>query len=76
MESVLQQLKQSRKNKNNIQADIHIYETVIEGCQVKMRFNNGNESSSDHSIMESIRSMLLTSRFDSMITAKAGGESS
>ena len=76
MESVLKEIRQSREKKKSVQADIYVYETVVDGCQVKMRFNNGNESSNDHSIMESIHSMLLSARFDSMITAKAGGEPS
>jgi len=72
MESVLQQIREARENKKSVRADICVYEAVVDGCQVKMRFNNEN----DNTIMESIRSMLLSARFDSMLTAKAGGESS
>ena len=70
MESVLQQIRQARGNKKSVQADIHVYETVVNGCQVKMRFNND----SDSTIMESIRSTLLSARFDFMLTNTTGGE--
>ena len=72
MESVIQQIRQSRENKKTIRAEICVYETVVDGCQVKMRFSD----ESNNTVLESIRSMLLSARFDSMLTAKAGGESS
>ena len=72
MESVLQQIRQAQQNKNNIHVDMGVYETVVNGCQVKMRFNN----ESDPTAFESIRSILLSTHFDSMLTVKTGGASS
>ena len=47
------------------------YETVVNNCPVKMSFGNGNDST----IMESIRSMLLSAHVDNVLTVPVGGES-
>jgi hypothetical protein len=69
MESVMQQIRQDRETKKKTQADIFVYETVVEDCQVKMRFGNGNDST----IMETIRSMLLSAHLDNALAAPTGG---
>ena len=73
MESVMQEIRRAREEKNSVRANVVIYETVLDGCQIKMKFSD----KSDSSIIESIRSMLLSARFNSMLTtAQTGGETS
>lgn len=69
MESVLRQIKQARKKMKTLQTDVYVYDAVVDGCQVRMRFNKD----SDSSIMKNIRAMLLSARFDAMLTTQAGG---
>lgn len=71
MESVIQQIRDARENKKPMRADIYVYETVVNNCPVKMSFGNGNDST----IMESIRSMLLSAHVDNVLTVPVGGES-
>jgi hypothetical protein len=71
MESVIEYIRKSKENKKTTHPDTYVYEAIVQGCQVKLRFNSGGDSA----IMKNIRSMLLSSRFDSMLAAQAGGES-
>ena len=55
MDSVIEMIRQAHDGKSKRQADDNITETVIDGCQVKMRFN----STGDNKIITAIQSMLL-----------------
>ena len=68
MESVMNKIRQAREDEIKRQADKNITETVIDGCQVKLRFS----AVGDNKIIPAIQSMLISSRLDS---ALSGGES-
>jgi len=78
MESVIQTIRQARDNK--VRKDNgakngntpFLTEAVIEGCQVKMRF----DSVGDSKLMANIQSMLMSAHMDSSLaTPQHGGES-
>ena len=69
MESVTLQLRQARENKKKTQVDTYIYETVVDNCEVIMRFGRSNDN------LETIRSMLLSAHLDNVFTMPSGGES-
>jgi len=72
MESVIQTIRQARDNKLKKDNDPFLTETVIEGCQVKMRF----DAVGDSKIMTNIQSMLMSAHMDSSLaTPPQGGES-
>ena len=71
MESVIQQIQQSRNDKNKKRIDINIIETVIDDCQVKMRF----DAIGDNKIITAIKSMLLSAHLEAAFSALPGGES-
>jgi len=70
MESVMQQIKTAREDKKKRQADAHTHETVVDGCQVKLRFSPIGDSK----IMSSIQSMLLSAHLEAALNKSAGGE--
>ena len=67
MESVMQKIKQAREDDNKKRVDKNITETVVDGCQVKLRFS----PIGDNKIIPAIKSMLISSRLDSVLS---GGE--
>ena len=69
MESVIEKIKQARSDANKRQADITSAETVIDGCQVKIRFS----PISDSGVVDSIKAMLISAYLDSAYTAVVGG---
>ncbi|MCL2681822.1 MAG: hypothetical protein FWE43_04965 [Streptococcaceae bacterium] len=71
MESVMQQIKTAREDKKKRQADAHTHETIVDGCQVKLRFSPIGDSK----IMSSIQSMLLSAHLEVALNKSAGGES-
>jgi len=78
MESVIQTIRQARDNKVRKDNEVKngntpfLTEAVIEGCQVKMRF----DSVGDSKIMTNIQSMLMSAHMDSSLaTPSQGGES-
>ena len=72
MESVIQKIRQARDNKLKKDNDPFLTETVIEGCQVKMRF----DAVGDSKIMTNIQSMLMSAHMvSSLATPPQGGES-
>jgi len=72
MESVIQTIRQARDNKLKKDNDSFLTEAVIEGCQVKMRFDTVGDSK----IMANIQSMLMAAHMDSSVaTPSQGGES-
>ena len=72
MESVIQTIRQARDNKVKNNSTLFMTETIIEGCQVKMRF----DSVGDSNIMTNIQSMLMAAHMDSSLTTPPqGGES-
>ena len=71
MESVMQKIKQAREDDNRKRVDKNITETVVDGCTVKLRFS----SVGDNKIIPAIKSMLISSRLDTVLTATTGGES-
>jgi len=72
MESVIQIIKQARDNKVKKDNAPFSTEAVIEGCQVKMRF----DTIGDNKIMTNIQSMLMSAHMDSSLaTPPCGGES-
>ena len=70
MESIIEQIRQSRNLENKKCNDIDISETIIDGCQVKMRFNEIGDSS----IITAIQSMLMSAHFDAAFAASSGGD--
>ena len=68
MESVMNKIRQAREEETKRHADKNITETVVDGCQVKLRFS----SAGDNKIIPAIQSMLISSHLD---TALSGGES-
>jgi len=78
MESVMQTIRQARDSKVRKDNEVKngnapfLTETIIEGCQVKMRF----DSVGDNKIMANIQSMLMSAHMDSSLaTPPQGGES-
>jgi len=78
MESVIQTIRQARGNNMKQGNEVKnsnapfLTETVIEGCQVKMRF----DAVGDSKIMANIQSMLMAAHIDSSLaTPPQGGES-
>ena len=70
MESVMNKIRQAREEETKRYADKNITETVVDGCQVKLRFS----SVGDNKIIPAIKSMLISSRLDTVLTATTGGE--
>ena len=70
MESVIQQIRQSRNEENKKKTDINIIETIIDGCQVKMRF----DAVGDSRIITAIKSMLMSAHLEAAFDAPPGGE--
>jgi len=63
MESVLQQIRQSRQEKNKRQGGQHPVEALFDGASVTMRF----DPVGDENIMPAIQSMLVSGFVDSII---------
>ena len=70
MESVIQKIRQARNDEDKRQTDAFITETVVDGCQVKMRF----ASDGDNKIMSAIKSMLMSAHMEAALAAPHGGE--
>jgi len=71
MESVMQQIKTAREDKKKRQVDAHIHETVVDGCQVKLRFSPIGDSK----IMSSVQFILLSAHLEAALDKSSGGES-
>jgi len=69
MESIMNKIRQAREEESKRQADKNITETVVDGCQVKLRFS----SNGDNKVIPAIQSMLISSRLDAALTTKNGG---
>ena len=59
MESVLERIRQANAEK----ANRGVSETVVDGCQVKMRFS----SHDDNAVMKSVQSILISSYLESLL---------
>jgi len=72
MESVIDKIRQSREEEAQKRAESNIKETVIDGCQVRMRFGNSNSAN----ILSAIKTMLISAHFDTALAAatSAGGD--
>ena len=66
MESVLEKIRQARKEESNRQAEIYPTETVVDGCPVKICF----AAIGDNKVIPAVQSMLISAYLD----AKTGGE--
>jgi len=69
MESVIQQIRQSREDANKKRSNEYIKETEIDGCKVKITFN----ALGDSRVMPTIQSMLLSAHTDAAFAASPGG---
>ena len=56
MESVLEKIRQAREVETKRQADKYITETVVDGCNVKIRF----ATIGDSKVMNAVQSMLIS----------------
>jgi len=70
MESVLKKIRQARETESKQRADTNITDTVVDGCQVRMRFC----STGDSKVMSAIQAMLISSYLESAFTTQPGGE--
>ncbi|MCL1855819.1 MAG: hypothetical protein FWF86_08810 [Clostridia bacterium] len=70
MESVMQKIRESREDKYKGQDKLFNNETVVDGCQVKIRFDEVGDSK----VMSAIRSMLMSAHLDAALATPAGGE--
>lgn len=70
MESVMQRIRQARADENKRHTGSNIDETIIDGCQVKMRFDEVGDSK----VMPAIQAMLLSVFADSAHIGASGGE--
>jgi len=70
MESVMQKIRKAREDKHRRQDDLCIKETVVDGCQVIIRFDEVGDSK----VMSTIRSMLMSAHLDATLSAPTGGE--
>jgi hypothetical protein len=70
MESVIEKIRQARDIENKKKSNIFPTETVVDGCQVRIRFDEFG----DEKIMSAIQSMLISAHMDASLTASAGGE--
>ena len=70
MESVIEKIRQAREDDKRKRDNTFSTEIVVDGCQVKMRF----DAVGDNKVMESIRSMLMSARVEATLAAPTGGE--
>jgi len=72
MESVMQKIRESRKEQQEKKAAAQTTESeiVVDGCQVKMRF----DTIGDRQIMTAIQSMLISAHLNSAFNSPLGGE--
>ncbi|MCL1804598.1 MAG: hypothetical protein FWG28_01115 [Clostridiales bacterium] len=70
MESVMQKIRESREDKYKKQDNLFDKDTSIDGCQVKIRFDEVG----DNKVMSAIRSMLMSAHLDAALATPAGGE--
>ena len=59
MESVLERIRQANAEKRNT-------ETVVDGCQVKMRFS----SHDDTAVLKSVQSILISSYLETLLAPR------
>ena len=71
MESVMQQIKNARESNKKKQANANTHEAIVDGCQVKLKFN----PTGDSKVMSSIQSMLLSAHMEVALKKATGGES-
>ena len=67
MESVMKKIRQAREEETKRQAEKHITETVVDGCNVKIRF----AAIGDSKVMNAVQSMLISAHLDAVTR---GGE--
>jgi len=70
MESVIQKIRQARDDENRKKLDVSKHETVVDGCQVKMRF----DPIGDSKVLSAIQSMLISAYLDAAFAPSVGGE--
>jgi hypothetical protein len=70
MESVINQIRQAREDDHKKKPGILDTETVVDGCQVKMRFSETGDSKA----ITAIQSLLISAYMSSVFTPLPGGE--
>ena len=70
MESVIQKIREAREDKTGTRVEPSVTETIVDGCQVKIRFN----ADGDKNIMTAIRAILMSAHLDAALTECPGGE--
>jgi hypothetical protein len=69
MESVLKKIKDARDEENKRRAYENISETVIDGCQVKIRF----DPHGDISVLSAVKEMLISTHLETILASIHGG---
>ena len=64
MESVMNKIGQARADEIKRQAEKYITETVVDGCDVKIRF----AAIGDSKVMTAVQSMLITAHMNAAFT--------
>ena len=70
MESVVEKIREAQLQKIRNKAEAHTMETVIDDCQVKIRF----DPTGDNNIMKAIQRILISAHMDTAFSSSSGGE--
>ena len=70
MESVIQKIREAREDKYRTRIEPSVTETIVDGCQVKIRFN----ADGDKNIMTVVRAMLMSAHLDAALIECPRGE--
>ena len=70
MESVMKKIRQAREIDIKKRTETYPTETIVDGCQVKLRFS----TIGDNKIIPAIQSMLISSHLDAALALSNGGE--
>jgi hypothetical protein len=69
MESVLKRIRDARDNDNKRRAGVSISELVVDGCQVKVRFDQRGDSAA----LSAVKDMLISTHLESILVSAPGG---